>query len=71
LKVSLIDEIALKIIWIKPLLDKKYTFVEKNLKGAIEYYVIFNDNSPEIYSSQEFRNYINKIVQDKIKYLNH
>ena len=57
---------AKKIIWIKPFLDKKYSYVEKNLKGAIEYFVIFDDNSPEVKSSQEFKDYINTIVKSKI-----
>jgi len=51
-----------KIIWIKPFLDKKYSYVEKNLKGAIEYFVIFDDNSSEVKSSKEFKYYIDSIV---------
>jgi len=57
---------AKKIIWIQPFLDKKYTYVEKNLKGAIEYFVIFNDDSPEVKSSQEFKEYIDSIIQKKL-----
>jgi len=54
-----------KIIWIKPFIDKKYTHVEKNLKGAIEYFVVFNDDSPEVKTSQQFKNYIDRIVDEK------
>jgi hypothetical protein len=47
-----------KIIWIKPSLEKKYPYIEKNLKGAIEHFVIFDDNSPEVKTSQEFKDYL-------------
>ncbi|MDX4069852.1 hypothetical protein [Aliarcobacter skirrowii] len=51
-----------KIIWLKPSLSKEYNYVEKNLKGAIEHYVVFNDESKEVKSSQFFKEYVeNKI----------
>jgi hypothetical protein len=56
-----------KIIWIKPFMDKQYTYVEKNLKGAIEYFVVFNDKSPEVHTSQEFKDYIDRVVASKMK----
>lgn len=52
-----------KIIWLKPSLSKEYKYVEKNLKGAIEHYIVFNDTSEEVKSSQLFKEYI----EDKIK----
>ena len=52
-----------KIIWIKPIIDKKYTYVEKNLKGAIEYYVIFTKNSPEVKTSKYFKDYIDQKIK--------
>jgi len=47
-----------KIIWLKISQDKKYSYVEKNLKGATEYYVIFDDDSDEVKSSHEFKIYV-------------
>jgi len=55
-----------KIIWIKPLSNKKYNYVEKNLKGVIEYFVIFDNNSEEVKTSQEFKDYLDLKVQNSI-----
>jgi hypothetical protein len=52
-----------KIIWLQPIHNKKYSYIEKNLKGAIEYYVIFDDESPEVKTSEEFKNYLDLKVQ--------
>jgi hypothetical protein len=50
------------IIWIKPLLDKKYHYVVKNIKGADEHFVIFNTGDEEIKTSKTFKDYVdNKI----------
>ena len=59
---------AMKIIWIQPIMNKKYEHVIKNLKGADEYFVIFDDNSPEVKSSQSFKDYLDsKIAIEKAK----
>lgn len=55
-----------EIIWIQPLKDIKYNYIEKNLKGAIEYFVIFNNTSEEVKTSQEFKDYLDSKVQNSI-----
>lgn len=52
-----------KIIWLKISQNKIYSYVEKNLKGAIEHYVVFDDDSPEVQSSQEFKIYVENRLQ--------
>lgn len=56
-----------KIIWLKPSLDKQYKYVEKNLKGAIEYYIVFTDDSFEVKSSYYFKEYIENKLKFKDK----
>lgn len=54
-----------RFIWLKPILEKQYQFQEKEIRGAIEYYVTFNDGDDEIKSSKEFQEYVLEIVKAK------
>lgn len=50
-----------KFVWIKPRSDIKYQ-QEEIIKGSKNYYIVFNKNGPEIYSSIKFSEYLrNKI----------
>jgi hypothetical protein len=50
-----------RFVWIHPVSDKKYK-AEEIIDNTKNYFVAFNDRSPEVHSSQEFCQYI----QDKI-----
>lgn len=52
-----------KIIWLKIVQNKKYIYVEKKIKNVIEHYVLFDDNSEEVKSSQEFKAYVENKLQ--------
>ncbi|MGE0083222.1 MAG: hypothetical protein AB7S75_02245 [Desulfococcaceae bacterium] len=41
-------------IWIKPDNQREYKYIKKNLKGAEEHYVVFDEADSEVKSSQEF-----------------
>lgn len=51
-----------KIVWLQPAQDKQYNYVEKNLKGAVEHYVVFNDDSDEVKTSQEFKQHLDSQI---------
>lgn len=51
-----------RFIWLKIEPSKNYVTKIQNIKGADEFYVLFNDDDSEIFSSLNFHNYImNKI----------
>lgn len=52
-----------QIIWLRIDQHKKYKHEEKLIGEVIEYYIIFDDTSPEVKTSQFFKEYIdNKIL---------
>ncbi len=53
-----------EIIWIKPSLNKEYFYEEKNIRNAIEYYVIFNDDSEEVKSEVEFKRHLMSMIEN-------
>lgn len=46
-----------KFIWIKPVYDKEYRY-EELVKGSKNYFVFFDDKSPEVYSFKGFCDYL-------------
>ncbi len=51
-----------KIVFIQPNLTKKYHYIEIDIRNSKEYYVIFDDFSPETKSEEEFKSYLQKII---------
>lgn len=52
------------VIFIKPDRGNKYNAQEIVIRGSTEYYVIFNDNSPELRTHQEFSEYLIQKIKD-------
>ncbi|TDP30765.1 hypothetical protein DEU29_11548 [Idiomarina aquatica] len=43
-----------KFVFIKPRPEKEYLYEVKNIRGTDEHYVVFTDDSPEVYSRYNF-----------------
>ena len=53
------------VIFIKPDGDTKHDAQEIVIRGSTEYYVIFDDNSPELRSQEEFSDYLVARIDEK------
>jgi hypothetical protein len=57
-----------QFIWIHPVNDKKYKS-EELIGNTKNYFVAFNDRSPEVHSSQDFCKYIQNKIEEMISEL--
>jgi hypothetical protein len=53
-----------RFIWIKPNLSKEYEYQEKEIREAVERYVVFDDTSEEVKSSEEFSKYVKQKIDN-------
>ena len=56
-----------KFVIIKPKADFSYEARNFDIRGAVEHYVVFNDQSDEIVSLNDFKQYLNcKLDEAKV-----